>query len=219
MKIAIYSPYLDTSGGGEKYILTIAEALSVDNKVDILLDAHLAQIGVENVVNKISKLHNLDLSRVKFINSPLGIGGNFFSRLFFLRKYDWLFFLTDGSVFYSTAKNSVIHFQVPFESSPQSLWGKIKLSSWERAIYNSNFTKDIIKKYWDLKGEVIYPPVSVEELKLLKKKKQILSVGRFFGFLKDKKHEILIKSYKSLIDGGKIKGWSLHLAGGAGEGD
>ena len=35
MKVALYSPYLDTFGGGERYMLAIAEILSKKGDVDI----------------------------------------------------------------------------------------------------------------------------------------------------------------------------------------
>ena len=41
MKVVIYSPYLDTFGGGERYMMSIAEIFCKDNDVDILLDSHL----------------------------------------------------------------------------------------------------------------------------------------------------------------------------------
>lgn len=219
MKIAIYSPYLDTAGGGEKYILTIAEILSQTTSVDVLLDAHLLDIGKDAINARINKLHNLDLSKVNFIQAPIGNGANFFQKLRFLKSYDWLFYLTDGSIFFSTAKNSILHFQVPFTEIPNGIWGKIKLNTWKEAIFNSKFTKDYVEGSWKIKGEVIYPPVSIENFKPLNKKRQIISVGRFFGFLKDKKHQFLIESFKKLVEENKLKDWSLHLAGGLGFGD
>ena len=38
MKIGFYSPYLDTFGGGERYILTLASHLSKNNQVDVFWD-------------------------------------------------------------------------------------------------------------------------------------------------------------------------------------
>ncbi len=219
MKIAIYSPYLDTSGGGEKYILTLASVLAQKSEVEVLLDKHLEDIGIENIMSKINKLHDIDLSGIKFLKGPIGKGGNFFSRLKFLSNYDWFFYLTDGSLFYSTAKNNVVHFQVPFRNPPKGSWGKIELSSWNYAIYNSKFTQSIVEPLWKIQGEVIYPPVNVEIFKPLKKDNHIVSVGRFFGFLKDKKHEFLIDSFKKLVDENKLTDWSLSLAGGMSEGD
>ena len=223
MKIAIYSPYLDTAGGGERYMMSIAEYLSQTHEVDVLLDSHLEEIGKDNIVSKIETLHGLDLSRVNFIRAPFGDGSFFvsriFIRLFFLKKYNFLFYLTDGSVFYSTARNNVLHIQSPLKNTNKNLWKNIKLKSWKLIMYNSKFTKEETENSWNIKGIVVYPPVSVGEIKPLKKEKIILSVGRFFGYLKDKKHKILIYSYSKLVKQSNMAGWSLHLAGSAGEGD
>jgi glycosyltransferase involved in cell wall biosynthesis len=66
---------------------------------------------------------------------------------------------------------------------------------------------------------IIYPPVVTGRIKPLSKKKYILSVGRFFGFKKPKKHEVMIKTFKSLYLAGNVDNWSLHLAGAASTGD
>lgn len=220
MKIAIYSPYLDTFGGGEKYMMTIAEILS-ENKfiVDILLGTHLYNLNLEDFKEKMRNLHKIDLTNTNFTKAPIGKGSSFFKRVFFLKRYDLLIYLTDGSIFYSSAKKSFIHFQVPFEKNKNNFWEKIKLSSWKEAIFNSEFTKNIVEKSWGIKGSVIYPPVQVGSFKPLKKKKQILTVGRFFGFLKDKKHKILIKVFKKMQKDGGLKDWTLNLVGGASKSD
>lgn len=219
MKIGIYSPYLDTVGGGEKYMLTIAEGFSKENKVDIFLDSHLQTLDINSVSEKISKLLNLDLSKVNFISAPFGKGTKIWNRINFLNKYDLFFYLTDGSVFYSSAKTSILHIQSPVKVSNSGVWNKIKQSSWKLIIYNSQFTKDNCEKFWKIKGEVVYPPVNTEIFKSGNKKKQILTVGRFFDYLKDKKHQLMIDSFKKMMDSGNVSDWSFHLAGGAGDGD
>lgn len=220
MKIAIYSPYLDTFGGGEKYMMTISEILSFNNIVDVFLDRHLKGLGGDYLRNELSKKFNLDLKGVNFINAPVGEGSSLFSRIFFLKKYDLLFYLTDGSVFIPTAKRNILHIQSPLVGQPaKSIWGKFKLNGWDLIIYNSKFTKEHAEKNWPIESEIIYPPVDVENIKPFKKKKYILSVGRFFGYLKDKKHEFLIKAFKELFKTRMITEWSLYLVGSAGEGD
>lgn len=220
MKIAIYDPYLDTAGGGEKYMLTIAEVLSRKEQVDILLDEHLSNLDINKIKDRVASLHNLDLSKINFLPAPLGKGSSFLKRLLFLQSYDWIFYLTDGSLFFSTAKNNIIHFQSPLEINiSKGLWNRLKLKSWNKAIYNSKFTHDFIKKEWSIDGRVIYPPVSVESFKPLKKKKQILSVGRFFGYNRSKKHDLMIEYFKQIVQKGKYNEWSLHLAGGVVPGD
>lgn len=219
MKIGIYTPYLDSFGGGERYMLTIAEALSKDHTIDLFLDNHLFSLGGEKLVADLAKRFNLNLSNIQLVEAPLGVGGNFFKKNSFLKKYDLIFYLTDGSVFYSTAKKSIIHFQVPFKNTAaKNIWGRMKLSTWNLAICNSYFTDQVIKNEWPIKTEVVYPPVEVEAIKPLKKKKQILNVGRFTSFTKSKKQEAMVGSFIELYKTGKINGWSFHLAGSV-EGD
>lgn len=218
MKIGIYTPYLDTVGGGERYMLTIAEILSKEDSVDIFLDTHLSALDIGEIIKKTTKLLGLDLSNVKYTKAPFGKDSSFLKRLNFLKKYDILFYLTDGSIFYSTAKKNILHIQSPIKVS-KNILKKIKSSSWDLIIYNSEFTKKSCENYWDIKGEVVYPPVNVEIFKYGKKQKQILTVGRFFGYLKDKKQEIMIKTFKKMVDSGKIPDWSFYLVGSAQEGD
>lgn len=219
MKIAIYSPYLDTFGGGERYMMTIAEVLSAGSHADILLDKHLHELGADYLKEILSERFDLDLRKTNFITAPLGKNSSAVLRALFLKKYDVLFYLTDGSIFYPTARKNILHIQSPLTGEGNGLRRKIKLSGWDLIIYNSRFTKDHSEKNWPVKSEIIYPPVDTTKIKPLKKEKYILSVGRFFGYLKDKKHEVLIQTFKELFETGKIKDWSLHLVGSAGEGD
>lgn len=219
MKIGIYSPYLDTSGGGERYMLTIAESLSSKNDVDLFLDTHLQTLDIKSVIEKNSKLLNLNLKKVNLVKAPLGKGTGIWKRSHFLKNYDLIFYLTDGSVFYSTARKNILHIQSPIKVSNKSLWKKIKQKSWDLIIYNSEFTKRECEKYWGIKSTVIYPPVDISSFRSGKKIKQIVTVGRFFSYQRTKKHSLMINSFKKMYDSGKISDWSFHLAGGAGEGD
>lgn len=219
MKAAIYSPYLDTFGGGEKYMMTIAETLTREGfDVDVLLDEHLFSFGVNYLKNQLESRFNLELTDTNFIKAPMGKSSSFLKRLFFLKKYHILFYLTDGSIFISGAKRNILHIQSPLPG-PQNIWSKLKLKGWKLIIYNSEFTKRNSQKNWPISSAIVYPPVNVTEITPLKKQKYILSVGRFFGYLKDKKHELIIKVFKEIYKEKKFNGWSLHLAGGASEGD
>lgn len=219
MKIAIYSPYLDTFGGGEKYMMTIAEVLAKENNVDVLLDQHLQEIGDNYLKKELAERFNLNLKPVNFINAPIGKKSSSVSRVLFLKNYDIFFYLTDGSIFYPNAKRNILHIQSPLSGEAKSLWRKIKLNNWDLIIYNSKFTKIHSEENWPIQSTIIYPPVDIDKIKPEKKQKYVLSVGRFFGFLKDKKQELLIEVFKELFKEGQIKGWSLHLVGSAGEGD
>lgn len=220
MKVAIYSPYLDTLGGGERYIMTLAETLLEKNKVDLLLDLHLYLLNTDKLIKDLSERFGLDLSNINLVKAPMGKDTNAFERAFFLTKYDLLIYLTDGSIFYPTSTKNILHIQSPIKGQAgKNIWGKLKLSGWDLIIYNSEFTKNNCQKYWPLKSEVLYPPVDTKSIKVLDKKNSILSVGRFFAFLKDKKHSVLIQAFKDLCKDKNLDGWSLNLVGSAGEGD
>lgn len=220
MKIAIYSPYLDTFGGGERYILTIAETLSSEASVDLLLDTHLYSLGAENLKKDLVDRFNLDLSKVTILRAPLGAGSDPIERFFYLKKYDVLFYLTDGSIFYPSSKKNILHIQTPLPGRiVKNLWNQFKLKAWNVIIYNSQFTKINSQQNWPIVSQVIYPPVDTDKIRPLKKRKYILSVGRFFGYLRDKKHQILIESFKDIYKSEFLDNWSLHLVGSAGHGD
>jgi len=62
-KAAIYDPYLDTLGGGERYCLTVAEILSKNGyHVDLLWDKD------SDILTKAETRFSLDLSSVKITN-------------------------------------------------------------------------------------------------------------------------------------------------------
>ncbi len=201
-------------------MMTIAESLSREHLVDVLLDEHLNGLRGNYLKSELSKRFSLDLDKANFISAPFGKRFSIISRSFFLKKYDRFFYLTDGSIFYPTAKKNILHIQSPIIGQPaKSIWGKFKLKGWDLIIYNSKFTKQHAENNWSLESEIVYPPVDVSKIKQLKKEKYILSVGRFFGYLKDKKQEFLIKTFKELFETGYINDWSLHLVGSAGKGD
>lgn len=218
MNIAIYSPYLDTASGGEKYMLTIAECLSRREKVDVLLDARLEKIGGSELREKNEKWHGLDLSKVEFIPGAVGEGVGVLEKLLFFRRYDWLFYNSDGSFFLSSAKKNILHFQLPVDIQ-KGLISSIKLMSWKGAIYNSKFTQEYISRQYNLPGWVVYPPVDIEKLKVGKKKKQILNVGRFVKYQNPKKQDVMVEAFKELVKTYELSDWSLHLAGGLMEGN
>ncbi len=193
MKVGLFSPYLDTMGGGERYFLTAAEFfLKRGDKVDLFWPD-------ETIATEIKNRFDIDVSKANFVKSFRTLG------------YDVIFFLSDGSVPLSWAKKTIIHFQVPFTHIKNNLLTKWKLS---RAIVvcNSVFTKHYIDETFSIKSKVIYPPVDVESFKPTRKENIILGVGRFFAPLHSKKQEVLIETFKRISS--KMPDWSLVLIGG-----
>ena len=194
MKIGFFSPYLDSLAGGERYVLTLVSHWSKKHDVSLFWDdANITQLA--------SKRLGIDLSRVKTVENVFSTR-NIFKKMIVSRGYDLLFFLTDGSIPTTFAKYNILHFQVPFRHIPVH---PIKLSRFQAVVCNSDFTKRNIDRRLGARSVVIYPPVAPIKKSSVKKRKIILSVGRFHPL---KKQDVLIEAFR------KVSGYELVLAGG-----
>jgi len=208
MKIGFYSPYLDTFGGGERYMLELASHLAqnLGNDVDIFWDDN-------SIRAPLSKFLKIDLSKTNFKNDIFSTQPQT-AKIISTRKYDLLFFLSDGSIPLSFAKRNILHFQVPFNFARPDFKTKLKLAKINCIVCNSYFTRSFIDKSFLIKSKVIYPPVDVKSIKSLPKQNIIISVGRFSrGQLHPKKQEILIEVFQELYK--KAPQWKLFLVGQA----
>ncbi len=196
-KAAIYNPYLDTLGGGERYTLAFAKVLA----------SHGYEVDLEwkdkNILESISKRFDMDLNSINVIPDIKKGDG-----------YDLCFWVSDGSIPLMHARNNILHFQVPFHGvNGKSLMNKMKLFRINKVVCNSEFTKNVIDKEFGIKSIVIAPPVDENIFKPKRKENIILYVGRFSKILQSKRQDVLINSFKKMFDSG-IKDWKLVLAGG-----
>ncbi|MEK9143671.1 MAG: glycosyltransferase family 4 protein [Patescibacteria group bacterium] len=203
MKIGFYSPYLDTLGGGERYVLTLASHWSGRHNVELFWND-------ASIINSAQKRLNIDLSRIK-VTRNIFRDTSVFKKLFITRQYDLIFFLSDGSIPSTLARYNILHFQMPFG---KILYSAVKLSRYQAIVCNSQFTKDALDERIGIRAEVIYPPVTVIDWKGSKKEKIILSVGRFSGFHTAKKQHILLEAFTRGMKAKCLAGWKLILAGG-----
>ncbi len=186
--VALYNPYLDVLGGGEKHILSILQVLAeVGWKVDIFWESDLSK----KIANQLGlSFRNLRFVPNIFFKKPL------LTKLSHLQKYDLFFYVTNGSYFFSSAKKNFVFCMVPNKALYQmNLINKLKTINF-RFISNSNYTQKWLEK-WGISSTVIYPyiPDNLFDNQNQKKEKQILSVGRFFKHLHAKKHEEIIKTF------------------------
>ncbi len=207
-KVLLYSPYLDSLGGGERYMLTVAYLLVKNNiQVDFLWN------GDASYINKAEKNFAIDLKQVNFKNLSF-TRLNLVQKYLLMKDYDYSFILSDGSIPFLFSKKNYLHAQVPFNFPNQkNLINKIKLTQISSLICNSNFTQKWVQKtYGTSKTQVLYPPISVARYKKHQKNNfQILSVSRFNANLNSKRQDILIKAFSLLYN--KDKRYSLVLAG------
>ena len=243
-KAAIYDPYLDTLGGGERYCLTIAEILLKNNfQVDLFWS------GDTSLISKAEERFSLDLKNIKIIpdifsvvpeklelsddevglpdvnrtfDIPLKIKSKIeksFKKFSQTGQYDLIFYLGDGSIPFLFGKQNYLHIQVPFVSQ-QNLSKKfdqsIKSKFITNVICNSEFTAKFQPQPLKNKTLILYPPVDVEKFFPDKRKENIiLSVGRFDNILNAKKQDVLIDAFRQLNLQYHSLNWKLILAGGS----
>ncbi len=202
MKIAFYSPYLDILGGGERYVLQMANILSSCHQVDVF--------GAKKLQKKAQDYLGINLAKVRFLpwetSKP--------QRILKTREYERFFYVTDGSLFISLAQKNFLIVQVPQKSMYSwNLAMQIKLLSWPNVLVYSDYVKNYIDKWWRTKSLIFPPAISIKEFQIGKKENIILSVGRFFPLPHSKKQEVLVEAFKKMGQKG-LTGWKLILAGG-----
>ncbi len=197
MRAGIFNPYLDTLGGGERYTLSFAK---------VLLDAGY-KVDVEwkdaSVKKKLESRFGIDLKEINFVNNIKRGDG-----------YDICFWVSDGSIPTLLARKNFLHFQVPFRGvGGKSLLNKMKLFRINKIICNSDFTKKTIDEEFGVKSIVVYPPVDTLKIKPKRKENLILNVARFSQLKQSKSQDVLVKTFKKMVDQG-LENWKLILIGG-----
>ncbi len=243
-KAAIYDPYLDTLGGGERYVLTVAEILLKNGyQVDIFWS------GNQKLIEMAQERFSLDLSNLNIVPDIFGVKPqhidlieekqnllklidhsvnpkkinhkilNILEKYNTTKKYDLMFYLSDGSTPFLFSKNNILHVQVPFTSSnnlKRTVSDFFKLKLIKNVICNSKFTAKFQSQTYKNKVEVIYPPVDIDKFENNSDKENIiLSVGRFDNILNAKKQDVLIDAFRLLHEKHHTKDWKLVLAGGS----
>ena len=207
-KILIIDPYIDTLGGGEKYVLDIADVL---NNRGYNVTLHSSD---KTILNKIRNRFNIKTDNFNLIDY---YSLNKLSKFNFLKSFEKVIYVTDGSYFYCPAKENYLLAMYPKEELYQpSLTNKIKWRNWNFFCFSS-FTKNYIDQWIGKKCYVIYPKIDQHLLNInaRSRKNVILSVGRFFGQLHTKNHVFLIDSFNKLQQRDKaFKNFELILIGG-----
>lgn len=204
MKIGIYSPYLDTLGGGEKYILSAAECLKKDSEVTIFWNDL-------SIVSKAEARFDLNLKDIVFAPNIFQ-SKNLLKKFLKTKPFDSFIYVSDGSIPFLYSKNNIVLFQfpVPWVKSNSPLQ-KTKFRRVNHFICYSEFVKKYIDNKFKTNAVVIPPPVYIE-IKKINKENIILSVGRFTKAMNTKKQEVLIDAFKKMYETG-LRNWKLVLVG------
>jgi glycosyltransferase involved in cell wall biosynthesis len=198
LKTAIFNPYLDTLGGGERYTASFAKVL-----LDLGYEVYF-QWESENILKKLTDRFGIDLAKAKVVEDVKRGEGS-----------EVCFWVSDGSIPLLRSRHNFLHFQFPFtEVNGNSVINRMKFIRIEKVLVNSHFTKKYIDKEYGVNSMVLYPPVDVVSIKPRKKENIILSVGRFSQLEQAKRQDILVDVFERLLKSG-LEGWRLVLAGGA----
>lgn len=197
MRAAIYNPYLDTLGGGERYSMAFAQSL--------VRKGYRVNVQWKNpsIKKKLKDRFGISLEGVNFVKDVKRGDG-----------YDICFWVSDGSIPLLRARKNILHFQIPFKNiGGRTLLNRMKLFRINSIVCNSRFTKKHIDKEFGVKSIVLYPPIDVEKLKPGKKENLIISIGRFSQLTQAKRQDVLVSSFKKIYDSG-FRDWKMILAGG-----
>ena len=199
MRALIYDPYVDTMGGGERYVLTFATALA---KAGYQVDLAWKD---DNVTSLALRRFNLDISGIKIdreAHRDLSLSAGLLARYRRTKDYDLVFWVSDGSLPYLFGKKNYLHFQVPFKNiGGNPVNNFIKAARINKLIFNSHFTEAVIKKQLPFVSSVVlYPPIDTQGFRRGKKENIILSVARFDSPSHAKRQDILIEAFKKLHD-------------------
>lgn len=226
-RIVLYSPYWETFGGGEKYLLGIGEVLSENPAYDVTIVSSDASVGK----TQLEKFSHIDLSRTRFkhatrMSSVPDVVGD----------ADCFIFQSNVRKIVTRARSHVQIIQIPYwKITPLSVASKIcrgqireggkdilrwRLMSFARnrasvVLVYSQFVQDILKRNYDIESRILYPPIQDLYEPGIPKKNIILSVGRFFkGLYNNKRYDILTAAFRRMYDAG-IHDWEYHLVGSA----
>lgn len=206
-KALIVSPYLDHLGGGERYMLSVAEVVEKLGYSVYFAWDNLKEIQELSMMLGIRLEEPRLAPEVKNLYSARNPAKMFFAT----RGYDAVVYLSDGSIPLLGGARNIVHMQVPFHDVHGTSWkNQIKKRFIDEIIVNSRFTKAVVDREYSIRTRVIYPPVATPQTNG-SKKKIILSVGRFEPSLNAKKQDILIDAFRRVSP--SLPEWELVLAG------
>lgn len=203
MKIGIYDPYLDTLGGGEKYILSIASLLQHEHKVSVFWNNN-------QILQQAENRFNLSLKDVTITNNIFLTSTSSWERFRKTIEYDCIFFMSDGSIPTLGSKKTILIYQFALPHKKNALARKLKVTRIHSVLCYSQFVKEDLVKEFGKKVVVLYPPVDpIKDRK--EKENSIITVGRFTRGNNVKKHDVLIRAFQKFSE--KEKNWKLHIVG------
>jgi len=208
VRVGFWNPYLASLGGGEKYLLTIAEeAVAAGHDVSLLAAEEPAPVAWERL--------GVSIEPGSFEWVPAAGDAELTERS---RSLDLLVVTTNDVPPRSEAARSVAMIQFPARDRRRvrdraagalgATRAPAALASYDLFLCNSEFTRSHIERRLGVDATILPPPVDVPDDEPGAKAPEIVTVGRFFRGWHDKRHDVLIEATRAL-DGAR-----LHVVGG-----
>lgn len=195
-RVALWNPYLDTIGGGEKHMLQVCNFFVRQGfALTIFWDKNIQR----NLEQKLSLRLPADTEWMPSLKSM-----SHTERHQALKKIDVLLYATDGSYFFSPAKHTICFCMVPEEKLySMGLLNKLKTIRWS-FISNSRFTQKHLYR-WGIQSQVVYPVLDIPRTHVERAAHPgtaltFLSVGRFFRHLHSKRHDVAVAWFVNFIE-------------------
>ena len=199
----VYNPYMSALGGGERYAMAFARALTSRFQVDVACptvpeEQDLERLGIESG----GPIRRLGLREF----TPAS------------RDYDLTFQISNYRPMDSRAQRSLVLVQFPHGPFHWKHPIRFRPRPWRRDevyITYSEFCRSWCGPRWGVEAMVVPPPVELGPgvLEAGTKQPVILAVGRFFRGRHDKRFDVLVGAYAGLPADVREK-WGLVLVGG-----
>lgn len=206
MKALVFNQYMNALGGGERYMLGLAEALRAHYDVEIAAPfvpepRELSRLGFDPP-EPIRRLRVGDFTKVS-------------------SGYDLTAQISNYLPLHSRAAFSIVMVQFPhgpfnWKHPLHHRHGRRKDN--EAFITNSEFSRSWCGPRWGVDATVIPPPVELSTDRRVgaPKLERLLAVGRFFRGGHAKRFDVLVEAFRALPADVR-KGWELVLVGGTRE--
>jgi glycosyltransferase involved in cell wall biosynthesis len=221
LRVCIFDPAWSTFGGGEKYLLAMAEVISRAPEYSV----QLLTVDPAHTRERFATYFGLDLSNVALVCEPQVTEH--------LAKTDIGIIASNFRSYGLHAKKNVYVLHTPYSSlSPRAFIAKAIHGSVKQVakdflrkrlfrdaqhadltLVNSGFAQEALKRLHNVSAQVLYP--SIDDFVLDGPKSPIIvSVGRFFrGLYNDKRQDVLIDAFKRLFDRHAQASLEYHLLG------
>lgn len=231
-RVLIYSEYWRTRGGGEKYLLCIAEAL-LNAGWQVTIAAQEGAFEPEAY----ARYFNVAIEGATIHSVAGGIQALRREAELLSRNFDLCFVMTNYRYFHSNARQTFVILQIPYgpigattiaahlmrgnvREAAKDLYRRVLLNRLRETyavLVYSEFVRGTLDALHDIPSTVLPPPIDDFLIEGMQKERVILSVGRVFrGLYNDKRYDALIEAFKRLYAILPNTTWQYRIVGSCG---